>query len=181
MSRMAKKPIEVPGSVKLTLDNLDSRVRVVVEGSIGKGELLVHPLVEVTSDTGSLLVRPRESSKESRAQAGTFRSLLQNLVTGVSQGFSKTLQLVGVGYRAQVKGDTINLSLGFSHPVEFNLPKGVSAETPSQTEILLKAVDKQLLGQTAANIRAYRRPEPYKGKGIRYSDEIVKRKEAKKK
>jgi large subunit ribosomal protein L6 len=128
-----------------------------------------------------LTFEPREGASDGWAQAGTARAIVNNMVTGVASGFEKKLTLIGVGYRAQVQGSAINLTLGFSHPVVYNLPQGVSAETPSQTEIVLKSADKQLLGQVAAEIRAYRPPEPYKGKGVRYSDEYVRRKEAKKK
>ena len=124
---------------------------------------------------------PREGASDGWAQAGTARAIVNNMVTGVASGFEKKLTLIGVGYRAQVQGSAINLTLGFSHPVVYNLPPGGTAETPSQTEIVLKSADKQLLGQVAAEIRAYRPPEPYKGKGVRYSDEYVRRKEAKKK
>ena len=121
------------------------------------------------------------AAKLSRALAGTTRALVNNMVTGVTAGFEKKLQLVGVGYRAQTKGKTLNLSLGFSHPVDYTMPEGVTAETPSQTEVVIKGIDKQLVGQVAAEIREFRRPEPYKGKGVRYADEHVRRKEAKKK
>ena len=124
---------------------------------------------------------PREGFVEANAQSGTARALVNAMVIGVTEGFTKKLQLVGVGYRAQVKGNVVALSLGFSHPVEHTLPAGITAECPSQTEIVLKGADKQLIGQVAADIRAYRRPEPYKGKGVRYSDEVVRMKEAKKK
>ena len=126
-------------------------------------------------------VKPVSESKEAWAMAGTYRSLVNNMVTGVSKGFERKLELIGVGYRAQAKGKVLNLTLGFSHPVDYELPEGVTAETPSQTEILLKSADKQLLGQVAANVRSFRPPEPYKGKGVRYADEYVRRKEAKKK
>ena len=124
---------------------------------------------------------PREGFADALAQTGTARSILNNMVIGVSKGFERKLQLVGVGYRAAAKGETLNLTLGFSHPVDFAVPKGISIETPTQTEILVKGADKQLVGQVSAKIRAYRPPEPYKGKGVRYADETVLRKEAKKK
>lgn len=139
-------------------------------------------LVEVAqNDAKELVVSVREDSKDSWAMAGTARAIVSNLVTGVSEGFEKKLQLVGVGYRAQAQGKVLNLSLGFSHPVNYQLPEGVTAETPSQTEIVVKGIDKQQVGQVAAEIRAFRPPEPYKGKGVRYADEHVVRKEAKKK
>jgi len=124
---------------------------------------------------------PRDGAKQSRALAGTMRSLVNNMVIGVSQGFEKRLLLQGVGYRAAVKGNVLNLSLGFSHPVEYELPAGVTAECASQTEVVLRGIDKQVIGQVAAEVRGFRPPEPYKGKGVRYSDEVVRRKEAKKK
>ena len=127
------------------------------------------------------MAKPREGKANGWAQSGTARSLLNNMILGVSQGFEKKLLLNGVGYRAQAQGAKLNLTLGFSHPVAYEMPEGVSVETPSQTEIIVKGVDKQLIGQVAANIRAYRPPEPYKGKGVRYADEVVRRKEAKKK
>ncbi len=177
MSRIAKKAIKV--SDKLTV-NIGSGT-VTLKGKLGEKVLSIHPSVSVVQEGDVIKVQPNEQSKAAWAQAGTTRALLNNIIIGVSEGFIKTLNLVGVGYRAQAKGTTLNLNLGFSHPVEFKMPDGVSVETPSQTEIVLKSSDKQLLGQTAANIRSFRKPEPYKGKGIRYSDEVIKRKEAKKK
>jgi len=141
----------------------------------------LNDAVAVNQAENVLTFEPREGASDGWAQAGTARAIVNNMVTGVASGFEKKLTLIGVGYRAQVQGSAINLTLGFSHPVVYNLPQGVSAETPSQTEIVLKSADKQLLGQVAAEIRAYRPPEPYKGKGVRYSDEYVRRKEAKKK
>jgi len=135
----------------------------------------------VTHENGELVFKARDESKAANALTGTTRSVANNMVIGVSDGFERKLELVGVGYRAQAKGDVLNLTLGFSHPVDYRLPEGVTAETPSQTEILLRGTDKQRVGQVAAEIRAYRPPEPYKGKGVRYSDEVVIRKEAKKK
>ena len=141
----------------------------------------IHALVEMTREDGELKFRPRDESKAANALAGTTRAVISNLVTGVSDGFEKKLELVGVGYRAQARGKVLNLTLGFSHPVDYEVPEGVTAETPSQTEIVLKGADKQKVGQVAAEIRAFRPPEPYKGKGVRYADEVVVRKEAKKK
>ena len=141
----------------------------------------IHDSVEVKEDEGVLSFAARDGAKQSRALAGTTRAIVNNMVTGVSAGFEKKLQLQGVGYRVKATGNVINLTLGFSHPVDYELPEGVKAETPSQTEIVLKSADKQKLGQVASEIRAFRPPEPYKGKGVRYADEYVRRKEAKKK
>ena len=177
MSRVAKNPVTLPAGVELKLsDQLIS-----VKGSKGSLELALHDQVEVKLDNGVVTFAARNSSKISRAMSGTVRSLVSNMVLGVDKGFEKKLQLNGVGYRAKASGKTLNLTLGFSHPVDYVLPEGVSAETPSQTEIVIKGVDKQQVGQVAAEIRAFRPPEPYKGKGVRYADEHVRRKEAKKK
>ena len=178
MSRVAKKPIELPAGVELKLND----GKVTVKGGNGSLELSLHPLVDLQVDEKSVTVAAgNPNNRAAWAHAGTTRALVNNMVTGVSTGFTKSLEINGVGYRAQAKGQTINLTLGFSHPVEYTLPAGVTAETPSNTQIILKGADKQLLGQCAAEIRSFRRPEPYKGKGIRYSDEQVRRKEAKKK
>lgn len=177
MSRVAKSPVAIPGGVEVKL----SGQHVAIKGAKGQLELTVHQNVEVNQSENVLTFAARDGAKLSRALAGTTRALVNNMVIGVSQGFEKKLQLVGVGYRAQAKGSTLNLTLGFSHPVNYELPEGVTAETPSQTEILVKGIDKQLVGQVAAEIREFRRPEPYKGKGVRYADEHVRRKEAKKK
>lgn len=141
----------------------------------------IHNAVEVKYEADTLTFAPKAGIVNANAQAGTARALVNAMVIGVTEGFTKKLQLVGVGYRAQMKGNTVALSLGFSHPVEHELPAGVTGECPSQTEIILKSADKQLIGQVAADIRAYRKPEPYKGKGVRYADEVVRTKEAKKK
>lgn len=154
---------------------------VTAKGKVGNLSLEVHETVSITEQDGKLVFAPNDDSKGSMAMAGTMRSLVQNMVTGVSQGFSKQLQLIGVGYRAQMQGNVLDLSLGFSHPVKYAIPEGITVETPSQTEIHVKGADKQKVGQVSAEIRAYRPPEPYKGKGVRYSDEHVIRKEAKKK
>jgi len=177
MSRIAKQPVTVPAAVEIT----ENGQQVTVKGP--KGTLLhnIHALVEMTREDGELKFRPRDESKAADAMAGTTRAVIGNLVTGVSDGFEKKLELVGVGYRAQARGNVLNLTLGFSHPVDYEVPEGVTAETPSQTEIVLKGADKQKVGQVAAEIRAFRPPEPYKGKGVRYADETVLRKEAKKK
>lgn len=178
MSRIAKQPIELPAAVEITLN--DSKVT--VKGASGTLALDLNNLVEVKVEDKTVTVAPSNpNNKAAWALAGTTRSLINNMVIGVSEGFTKTLEITGVGYRAQAKGQTINLTLGFSHPVDYTLPEGISAETPSNTVIILKGADKQKLGHCAAEIRNYRRPEPYKGKGIRYSDEQVRRKEAKKK
>lgn len=141
----------------------------------------VNPAVEVVIEGNVLRTNPRDGIANADAQAGTARALINNLVTGVTEGYTQKLELVGVGYRAKAEGKVLNLSLGFSHPVAFEVPAGITIETPSQTEVLVKGSDKQLVGQVAANIRAYRKPEPYKGKGVRYANENVRRKEAKKK
>ncbi len=177
MSRVAKSPIELPNGVEAKIEGN----KLTVKGQKGSLEMVVNDLVKISIEGNTLITTPAESDQKSWAMAGTMRALANNMVTGVSQGFQKKLELVGVGYRAQAKGKVLNLTLGFSHPVEFPIPEGVAVETPSQTEIVLSSIDKQLLGQTAANIRSFRPPEPYKGKGVRYSDEYVRRKEAKKK
>lgn len=177
MSRVAKSPVEVPAAVTVTLNGQSLSVK----GSKGTLALQVHANVEVKHENNVLTFAPRDGAKQSDALAGTTRALVNNMVKGVSQGFEKKLTLVGVGYRVKAEGNTVNLSVGLSHPVVYTLPQGVTVETPSQTEIVLKGSDKQLLGQVAAELRSFREPEPYKGKGIRYSDENVLRKEAKKK
>jgi large subunit ribosomal protein L6 len=175
MSRIAKSPIEVAKGVDVKIDGQ----HVSVKGSKGLMELTVHPTVEVKLEEGVLSVAPANDA--AWAMAGTMRALLGNMVQGVSEGFQKKLQLVGVGYRAQGKGKTLNLSLGFSHPIDYEVPDGITIETPSQTEVVVSGADKQRVGQVAAEIRSFRPPEPYKGKGVRYADERIIRKEAKKK
>jgi len=177
MSRIAKEPVTVPAAVEIT----EKGQLLSVKGPRGTLEHQMHELVEMTRDEGVLNFKPRDDSKAANALAGTTRSVVNNLVVGVSDGFQKKLELVGVGYRAQSKGKILNLALGFSHPVDYQLPEGVTAETPSQTEIIVSGSDKQKVGQVAAEIRAYRPPEPYKGKGVRYAGEEIVRKEAKKK
>ncbi len=177
MSRVAKNPIAIPSGVEINI--ADGEIK--VKGSKSSLELVLHKSVAVNQEEGSLQVVPVEESRDSWAMAGTFRALINNMVVGVSEGFSKKLQLVGVGYRAQASGNVLNLNLGFSHPVAYQVPEGVTVETPSQTEIIVSGSDKQKVGQVAAVIRSYRPPEPYKGKGVRYADENVVRKEAKKK
>ena len=177
MSRVAKAPVQLPAAVKIELKGQDLQV----SGKNGKLSLVVNQHVNVQQEDDTLKFSANSNSIEARALAGTMRALVSNMVTGVSEGFVKKLILNGVGYRAKSAGNTVSMSLGLSHPVEYILPEGVTAETPSQTEIVLTSADKQLLGQVAAEIRAFRPPEPYKGKGVRYGDEIVRRKEAKKK
>ncbi|GAA6169804.1 50S ribosomal protein L6 [Sessilibacter corallicola] len=177
MSRVANSPVEIPAGVKVDLKDQSLSVK----GGKGTLAIDIHKNVEVSQEENVLKFAARDNAKQSRALAGTMRALVNNMVFGVSQGFEKKLELIGVGYRTKASGKTVNLTLGFSHPVDYQLPEGVTAETPSQTEIVLKSADKQLLGQVASEIRAYRPPEPYKGKGVRYSDEYVRRKEAKKK
>ncbi|PID61310.1 MAG: 50S ribosomal protein L6 [Gammaproteobacteria bacterium] len=178
MSRIAKAPVAVPKGVDVNV----SGQTVSAKGPKGQNSVDVHESVAVTSEDGSLSVRARkEGDQGAVAMAGTMRSLLNNLVVGVSEGFQKKLELRGVGYRAQAQGSNLNITVGFSHPVVHKVPDGITVETPSQTEIVVSGVNKQVVGQVAADIRAYRPPEPYKGKGIRYVDEYVAMKEAKKK
>ena len=177
MSRVAKKPIGIPAGVEVSISGQD----VAVKGGKGKLQLTLHPSVGIQQQQSELQLVPRTERSEHRAMAGTMRALVSNMVTGVSKGFERRLQLVGVGYRVQTQGNSVNLSLGFSHPVVFQVPPGVTVESPSQTEIVVKGVDKQQVGEVAAKIRAYRPPEPYKGKGVRYADETIVLKEAKKK
>lgn len=174
MSRVAKSPIKLPSGVDLNLSGSQLNVK----GPKGNLSVDLHPNVSLNENDGEYMVTP--DSDKNIAMAGTFRALINNMVTGVSEGFEKKLQLVGVGYRAQTQGNKLNLALGFSHPVEYSAPEGIKIETPSQTEIIVSGCDKQKVGQVAAEIRSYRPPEPYKGKGVRYADERVVRKEAKK-
>ncbi len=176
MSRIAKYPIELPKGVEVKVDGQE----VTVKGSKGQMALTLKDGIELAVE-GSVVRIADASIERNAAMSGTTRALLANMTQGVSAGFERKLELVGVGYRAQAQGKNLNLTLGFSHPVVYELPEGVTAETPSQTEIILKGSDKQVLGQAAAEIRAYRPPEPYKGKGVRYAEEYVRRKEAKKK
>jgi large subunit ribosomal protein L6 len=177
MSRIAKAPVELPSGVEFS----QSGNVVTMKGSNGSLTMELNPEVELTQEDNALMVKARSGSRFSTAIAGTMRALLANMAQGVSAGFERKLELVGVGYRAQAQGNKLNLTLGFSHPVVHEVPEGVTVETPSQTEILVKGADKQKVGQVAAEIRGYRPPEPYKGKGVRYSDERVVIKEAKKK
>ena len=177
MSRIGKEPVELPKGVEF---KQNGNV-VTLKGSNGELSLELNSEVELTQEDNLLKLAPRSGSRFATAIAGTMRSILANMVTGVSAGFERKLELVGVGYRAQAQGKKLNLTLGFSHPVEYEVPEGISVETPSQTEIIIKGADKQKVGQVSAEIRAFRPPEPYKGKGVRYADERVMLKEAKKK
>ncbi|MBK6975567.1 MAG: 50S ribosomal protein L6 [Sterolibacteriaceae bacterium] len=177
MSRIAKYPVALPKGVEVTLASGE----ITVKGPLGSLTRVLHPSVAVARDGAQLQVTAVTGAENAEAMSGTVRALVNNMVAGVSTGFEKKLTLIGVGYRAQAQGDKLNLSLGFSHPVVHQMPKGVKVETPTQTEILIKGIDKQQVGQVAAEVRAYRQPEPYKGKGVRYADEIVIIKETKKK
>lgn len=177
MSRIAKSPIPLPKGVEVSLQGQAIKIK----GKKGSLEHVIHQNVHVELTDNVLTFAPQTKSRTGNALAGTTRSLVNNMVQGVAQGFEKKLALVGVGYRAQVQGKMLNLTLGFSHPVNFEIPEGISIETPSQTDLVVKGIDKQKVGQVAANIRAFRPPEPYKGKGVKYSDEVIVMKEAKKK
>lgn len=177
MSRVAKNPVIVPSGVEVSL----AASVVSVKGPLGTIKQALSKDVSVVREGDTLLCKAQNESMQSNAMSGTVRALLANMVHGVSKGFERKLNLVGVGYRAQAAGDTLNLTLGFSHPVSYKMPAGVKVETPTQTDIVLKGVNKQQVGQVAAEIRAFREPEPYKGKGVRYSDEVVILKETKKK
>jgi len=177
MSRIANNPVAVPQGVEVTVSDSD----ISVKGAKGTLAMAINPQVEVVKGDNVLTFAARSGDTFARAMSGTTRALVNNMVVGVTQGFETKLDLVGVGYRAQVQGKKLNLTLGFSHPVVYELPEGVSAETPSQTEVLLKSADKQKLGQAVAEVRAFRPPEPYKGKGVQISGEYIRRKEAKKK
>ena len=177
MSRVGKSPIALPQGAEVAIKG----DVITVKGPLGTISQPANKLVTVTNDNGTLKLAPADESREANAMSGTMRALVANMVSGVTKGFERKLTLVGVGYRAQAQGDKLNLSLGFSHPVVHQMPEGVKAETPSQTEIVIKGIDKQKVGQTAAEVRGYRPPEPYKGKGVRYSDEVVILKETKKK
>ncbi len=177
MSRVGKSPIALPTGAEVTLSDNE----IVVKGPLGTIKQAQNTLVKIVNDNGTLKLEPANESREANAMSGTMRALVANMVKGVTAGFERKLTLVGVGYRAQVQGNNLNLSLGFSHPVIHALPEGVKAEMPTQTEIIIKGIDKQKVGQTAAEVRGYRPPEPYKGKGVRYADEVVILKETKKK
>jgi large subunit ribosomal protein L6 len=177
MSRVGKSPVELPEKVEVTI----VADRISVKGPLGTLEQSITPNVRIEKIEKNLEIKLNDDSRQANAISGTLRALVANMVHGVSKGFEKKLNLVGVGYRAQAQGDKLNLTLGFSHPVVHQLPKGVKAETPTQTEIIIKGADKQLVGQVAADVRNYRPPEPYKGKGVRYADERIVLKETKKK
>ncbi len=176
MSRIANSPVSIPTGVELTINDQ----LVTVKGGKGTLQHEVHPAVEVSLEDGIFSVKARKANN-ANALSGTTRALVNNMVIGVSKGFEKKLKLLGVGYRAKMQGKELNLTLGFSHPVNYKIPEGITIETPSNTEVNVSGADKQVVGQVAADIRAYRPPEPYKGKGVRYVDEHVRRKEAKKK
>jgi large subunit ribosomal protein L6 len=177
MSRVAKLPITIPQGVQIS----KQAGLLSVKGPKGKGDVSLPESVEIVEEANSVSFKARDGYHGGWAQAGTVRALLNNIIFGVTKGFERKLELVGVGYRAQAQGKALNLTLGYSHPVVFPVPEGVTVETPSQTEILVKGADRQLVGQVAAKIRSYRPPEPYKGKGVKYADEVIMRKEAKKK
>ncbi len=177
MSRVANNPVVIPEGVNVTISGKDVHVK----GARGELSMTLHQMVEILQEEGKLRLGTAGNSRDAKALAGTFRSLVNNMVVGVSTGFSKQLELQGVGYRVQLRGKTLNFSLGFSHPVKYEIPESIDIETPSQTQVIVKGIDKQFVGQVSAEIRAFRPPEPYKGKGIRYQNEHVKRKEAKKK
>jgi large subunit ribosomal protein L6 len=177
MSRIGKAPISIPGGVEVTV----AANQISVKGPLGTLTQRLSPLVEARREGDRVVFVTRNDSREANAMSGTLRAIVNNMVRGVTKGFEKKLALVGVGYRAQAQGDKLNLSVGYSHPVVQQMPKGVKVETPSQTDIVLKGIDRQLVGQVAAEIRNVRPPEPYKGKGIRYADERVVLKETKKK
>jgi large subunit ribosomal protein L6 len=176
MARIEQNPVSIPSGVEININGQ----QVSVKGSKGQLESTIPPNVVLTQAENAITIT-RSDDSSNWAMAGTARALLNNMVKGVTEGFEKKLELVGVGYRAQAKGKVLNLNLGFSHPVDYEVPEGITIETPSQTEIVVKGIDKQLVGQVAANIRGYRPPEPYKGKGVKYADEHIVRKEAKKK
>lgn len=177
MSRVAKSPVSIPAGVEVKFGVAD----LTVKGKNGELVLALNNNVKIALEDNQLTFAAANNSKEANALSGTFRSLVNNMVVGVSAGFERKLQLIGVGYRAQAQGQNLNLSLGFSHPVVYAMPAGVTCATPTQTEIVLTGADKQVLGQVAADIRGYRPPEPYKGKGVRYFGEVVTLKETKKK
>ena len=177
MSRVGQSPVEIPEGVDVRIEN----GAMTVAGKLGELTMDINRLVEVESGDGAIRVRPAGPGKRARAMWGTTRSLVNNLVVGVSQGFEKKLQIVGVGYRAQVQGHELVLQLGYSHEIRYPVPDGITIETPSQTEITVSGIDRQKIGQVAAEIRGFRKPEPYKGKGVRYAGEHILRKEGKKK
>jgi len=177
MSRVGKMPVELPKGAEATI----TAEQITVKGPLGSLTQALNGLVKIENSDGALKFEAANDSREANAMSGTLRALVSNMVNGVTKGFEKRLTLVGVGFRAQAQGDKLNLSIGFSHPVVHQMPAGVKCETPTQTEILIKGIDRQRVGQVAAEVRAYREPEPYKGKGVRYADEVVILKETKKK
>ncbi|HTH95509.1 MAG TPA: 50S ribosomal protein L6 [Rhodocyclaceae bacterium] len=177
MSRVAKYPVDLPKGVEVNIAGGE----ISIKGPLGTLKQSLLPSVTIEKNGEALQVKAAEGSVDGGAMSGTQRALLNNMVAGVTKGFERKLTLVGVGYRAQAQGNKLNLSLGFSHPVVHDMPEGIKVETPSQTEIIIKGINKQVVGQVAADIRAYRSPEPYKGKGVRYADEVVVIKETKKK
>jgi large subunit ribosomal protein L6 len=177
MSRIGKMPVTVPTGVEVAINS----AQISVKGSLGSLVVNQNTLVKVENNAGTISFAPADESREANAMSGTMRQLVNNMVNGVSKGFERKLELVGVGYRAAVQGRTLNLTLGFSHPVAYAVPEGITIETPSQTEILIKGIDRQRVGQVAAEIREFRSPEPYKGKGVRYAGEKIALKEGKKK
>ncbi|MGA0881461.1 MAG: 50S ribosomal protein L6 [Burkholderiaceae bacterium] len=177
MSRIAKYPVPLPSGVEANVQPN----QITVKGPLGTLSQAITDGIQISQESGKLQVSVTNDSREAKAMSGTMRALVANMVQGVSKGFEKKLSLVGVGYKAAAQGKSLNLSLGFSHPVDYALPEGIKAETPTPTEIIIKGIDKQRVGQVAAEVRAYRPPEPYKGKGVRYVDEVVVIKETKKK
>lgn len=177
MSRIAKYPVDLPKGVEVTL----TAAEISIKGPLGVLKQAVHPSVSIERAGETLLCKAVDGAPNASAQSGTMRALVANMVTGVTKGFERKLTLVGVGYRAQAQGAKLNLTLGFSHPVVHDMPAGIKVETPTQTEVVIKGIDKQVVGQVAAEVRGYRPPEPYKGKGVRYADETVILKETKKK
>lgn len=177
LSRIAKTPLAIPAGVEITIAGSNVKVK----GALGQLEYTFNDTVTITKDGSNIVFATKEESKFAKALSGTVKAIINNMIIGVTKGFEKKLTILGVGYRAQAQGTNLNLTLGFSHPIVFQAPAGIKIETPTQTEILVKGVDKQLVGQAAADIRAYRPVEPYKGKGVRYADEVVILKETKKK
>ncbi|GAB56795.1 large subunit ribosomal protein L6 [Glaciecola punicea ACAM 611] len=177
MSRIAKSPVDILAGVEISISGQE----VTVKGKNGTLTRVFNDAVDVKQKDNTLTTAPKEGAANGWAQAGTANALLKSMIKGVTDGYEKKLQLNGVGYRANAQGSKLNLTLGFSHPVAYDMPEGITIQTPTQTEIIVSGIDKQVVGQVAANIRGYRPPEPYKGKGVRYADEVVRRKEAKKK
>lgn len=178
MSRISKKPIQVPSNVNVAISNNE----IIITGPLGSlQQEISNEHIKVSNENNTLLVNSTNSTKHAHSLSGTMRSLISNMIVGVTAGFEKRLNIIGVGYRAQAAGNALNMSLGFSHPIVYKMPGGITVETPTQTEVVIKGINKQQVGQIAAEIRSFRRPEPYKGKGVRYSDEIITLKETKKK